>query len=234
MNTVCIIDGGNLRHFPYKIDYKKLYAHVTDMGADKVFYIGSLPSGRYYAVYDWVGNDFMDLDIFGEWVNEYERICNSPTDFRNSTAEYRIQLTGNDDAEFLREKELLDIQQIKKQLGFMLLLKSIGYNLELTPLKKHVRADDDSVKAKGDSDVRIAVKIFDIADTIQNIILVSGDGDFLPLLKRMVTLNKKVTVMGYRSKDRFNQTAKEIVSFAGGYFRNFADSDTREKIEFHG
>ena len=236
MNTICILDGGNLRYFPYEIDYKKLYIYITDIlgtDKDKVFYIGALPTGRYYNIYDWVGNDFIDIDIFNEWINEYENVCNSPVDFRNSMDTYRVRLTSTDDIEILREKELSDIQQIKKQLNFMLFLRSIGYQLELTPLK-YLKGNDDKIKRKGDSDIRIVVKIFDMVDDIQKIILISGDGDFLSLLKKMRTLNKNVVIMGYKSKDRAtNRTAKEIVSFAGGSFRNLADSGVRAKIEFH-
>lgn len=236
MSNVCIIDGGNLRSFPYALGYEELYTYLTDeLGIDKgkVFYLGSVPTSHYFKMYDWVGNDFIDLDSFHTWLSDYESVCGSPVEFKHFIKEHNIRLFPGAASEGVREKELLGVEKIKKQAEFMLLLRSFGYCVEVTPLKHHRSPDTSQVKRKGDSDIRIAVKVFDLLSGIKKIVFVSGDGDFLPLLKKVRGAGKEVVVMGYKSKDmRTNRTAKEIVSFVGGSFLNFASAEMRDKLEY--
>ena len=237
MSNICIIDGGNLRNFPYTLGYEKLHTYITnELGIDKgkVFYLGSMPTSHYFKMYDWLGNDFIDMDSFNIWLSDYENVCKSPVQFKQFIKEHNIRLFSGVGLEEVREKELLEIKSIKKQANFMLLLQSIGYCVEVTPLKHHRSPDTNQIKRKGDSDIRIAVKVFEMLSEIEKIVFVSGDGDFLQLLKKVRSAGKQVTVMGYKAKDmKTNRTAKEIVSFAGGSFLNLASAEMRNRFEYH-
>ena len=53
-------------------------------------------------------------------------------------------------------------------------------------------------------------------DNFERALVLSGDGDFLPVLKYLKEIDKKVIVLG-----RGPRTAKEIRQFAGSDFRDF-------------
>ncbi|VAW91946.1 hypothetical protein MNBD_GAMMA23-207 [hydrothermal vent metagenome] len=71
-----------------------------------------------------------------------------------------------------------DNQQIKFQDA----LKHIGFSVKLKP---YIQRSDGS--AKGDWDVGITIDILDAATGVDTIILLSGDGDFDLLLKKIKT-----------------------------------------------
>lgn len=66
------------------------------------------------------------------------------------------------------------------QIKFQDALKHMGFTLSLKPFIQ--RADGS---AKGDWDVGITLDIIEIAPTVDRIILLSGDGDFDLLLKKV-------------------------------------------------
>ncbi|MBL4829389.1 MAG: NYN domain-containing protein [Aliivibrio sp.] len=72
------------------------------------------------------------------------------------------------------------------QIKFQDALRHIGFNVKLKPF---IQRSDGS--AKGDWDVGIAVDIMEIAQTVDTIVLLSGDGDFDLLLDRV---NQKYSV----------------------------------------
>ena len=235
MRTLCIVDGGNLRYFPFSLDYSKLYHYVTDtLGAGKedVFYLGAMPTSYYFQEYDWLANDYLDLKAFELWVDEFEEVCKKPRKFFDSISKFNKKRYRGEDPEEEQKKLLQELEVVRKQLNLMFFLQEIGYQVEVTPLKE-LRTIDGKIKRKGDSDIRIATKVFSLLPEIQKLIFVSGDGDFLQLLKTVKVKGKDVVVMGYRTRDmNTNRTAKEIVSFAGGDFRNLASSDMRNKFEY--
>jgi uncharacterized LabA/DUF88 family protein len=66
------------------------------------------------------------------------------------------------------------------QLKFQNVLRSIGFTVKL---KNYIQRRDGS--AKGDWDVGIAIDVMDAAQDVDNIVLLSGDGDFDLLLERV-------------------------------------------------
>jgi uncharacterized LabA/DUF88 family protein len=69
-----------------------------------------------------------------------------------------------------------------KQLKFQDALKHIGFSIKLKP---YIQRSDGS--AKGDWDVGITIDVMDIAQDVDTIILLSGDGDFDLLLEKIKT-----------------------------------------------
>ena len=67
-----------------------------------------------------------------------------------------------------------------KQLKFQNALKHIGFTVKLKP---YIQRCDGS--AKGDWDVGITIDVMDIAREVDTAILLSGDGDFDLLLKKI-------------------------------------------------
>ncbi|KII76665.1 NYN domain-containing protein [Vibrio renipiscarius] len=70
--------------------------------------------------------------------------------------------------------------QDPKQRQFHHILRGIGFNVQLKPF---IQRQDGS--AKGDWDVGICLDVYEAASTVDRVILLSGDGDFELLVKRV-------------------------------------------------
>lgn len=66
-----------------------------------------------------------------------------------------------------------------KQRGFQQILKDIGFQVKLKP---YIQRSDGS--AKGDWDVGITLDVLELAEQVDTVILLSGDGDFQLLLEK--------------------------------------------------
>jgi uncharacterized LabA/DUF88 family protein len=71
-------------------------------------------------------------------------------------------------------------RQDDQQIKFQDALKHIGFEVKLKP---YIQRSDGS--AKGDWDVGITIDVLDQAEQVDTIILLSGDGDFDLLLKKV-------------------------------------------------
>ncbi|MGC9461744.1 NYN domain-containing protein [Vibrio genomosp. F10] len=96
-----------------------------------------------------------------------------------------------------------------KQRQFHHILRGIGFNVCLKPF---IQRKDGS--AKGDWDVGIALDAFELASTVDRVILVSGDGDFSMLVDRIKSrFSKPVEVYGVpglTSQDLIESASKFI------------------------
>ncbi|MFK8012937.1 MAG: NYN domain-containing protein [Marinicellaceae bacterium] len=82
-----------------------------------------------------------------------------------------------------------------KQHKFQTALKHIGFNLKLKPF---IQRSDGS--AKGDWDVGITIDIMELAENVDTVILLSGDGDFDMLLTKISKkYNVKTEVYGVKT-----------------------------------
>ena len=70
----------------------------------------------------------------------------------------------------------------EKQLQFQNALKQIGFTVKLKP---YIQRSDGS--AKGDWDVGITIDVLEMGKQVDTVVLLSGDGDFDLLLKKIGT-----------------------------------------------
>ncbi|WP_075187796.1 NYN domain-containing protein [Teredinibacter haidensis] len=97
----------------------------------------------------------------------------------------------------------------EKQRQFQNILKAIGFELRLKP---YIQRSDGS--SKGDWDVGIAIDVMDYAADSDLIVLVSGDGDFEILVKKIRSkYNIPVEVYGVREL-----TASSLINAASSYY----------------
>ncbi len=96
----------------------------------------------------------------------------------------------------------------EKQKQFQNILRAIGFEVKLKPYIQ--RADGSS---KGDWDVGIAIDAMEFAETCDTIVLVSGDGDFDLLAKKVIDKHQKAfEVYGVQAL-----TAASLISAASRY-----------------
>jgi uncharacterized LabA/DUF88 family protein len=94
------------------------------------------------------------------------------------------------------------------QEKFLKLLYELGFEVRMKELK--IRADGT---AKGDWDMGIAIDAISMVDKVDCIVLVSGDGDYVPLVEHLKAHGCRVEVYSFRSN-----TAQELIAAATEYF----------------
>ncbi len=92
----------------------------------------------------------------------------------------------------------------KAQGDFLNTLAMMGYRVVSKPIK---RLPDGNIKAN--MDLEMAIEVFSQAPFLDEIVLVTGDGDFTVLVNQMCLMGKLVTVIG---PDR--STAPELMQAA--------------------
>ena len=125
----------------------------------------------------------------------------------------------------LSEAMLLLLHRHLQRVRFYLKLQKFGYELHLKPVKLYDQ-EDGSTKRKANCDVDMAFYLMKEKDNFDRVIILSGDGDFLPILKHLKNIGKEVIILA-----RGPRTAREIRQFAGSNFRDFEYLKYRLKFE---
>ena len=198
MSNFAFVDASNLfyggeKSLGWKIDYQKLINYLKEKyGVSKVLYFGGVEI--YEFPYDYQNNETV-----------------SP----KKLEEYLRRLPAKDKEKKLNEAELALISRHLQRVKFYIRLEKFGYNLFLKPVKLYDQ-EDGSTKRKANCDVDMAFHLMKEMDNFDRVLILSGDGDFLPVLKHLKNSGKEVIVLG-----RGERTAKEIKQFTGGNFKDF-------------
>jgi len=207
MKTFVFIDASNLfyggeKSLGWKIDYKKLLAYLREKyNANYIFYFGGVEIRDFK--YDYQRDDTVPI-----------------TKLEN----HLLNLIKNK-SEKLNEAELILIGRYLQRVRFYLKLLEFGYSLFLKPVKMYEQ-EDGLTKRKANCDVDMAFHLMKEKDTFDRVVVLSGDGDFLPVLKYLKEIKKEVIILA-----RGPRTAKEIRQFAGSNFRDFEYLETKIAIE---
>jgi uncharacterized LabA/DUF88 family protein len=206
MKTFAFIDASNLfyggeKSLGWKIDYEKLLRYLKDKySVEKALYFGGVE------IYDFPYNYLKDETVP---IEEVERHLTE-----------LIRTKG----ERMTEAMLLLINRHIQRARFYLKLKQFGYELHLKPVKLYEQ-DDGTTRRKANCDVDMAFWLMREKDNFDRVIILSGDGDFLPVLKYLREVGKEVIVLA-----RGPRTAREIRQFAGSNFRDFTRLESRLKF----
>jgi len=199
------IDASNLfyggeKSLGWKIDYKKLRSYLVEKyGVTKALYFGGVETHSF--THDYLADDTVPLQPLERYLRERVRR----------------------DAANLSEAKLILLERHLKRVHFYQRLESFGYELYLKPVK--IFWDDDVPRKKANVDVDMAYFMMRELRHFQRAVVLSGDGDFLPVLRYLREQGKEVFVLS-----RAPRTAKEIKKFAGGEFRDFVR--LRTELEF--
>ena len=99
---------------------------------------------------------------------------------------------------------LLLLSRHLQRVRFYLKLEKFGYELYLKPVKLYEQ-DDGTTKRKANCDVDAAFYLMKEKDNFDKVIILSGDGDFLPVLKYLKNQGKEIIILA-----RGPRTAREI------------------------
>lgn len=101
----------------------------------------------------------------------------------------------------------------KQREAFFTLLKKIGFIVKTKAVASVYDSTAGSYKRKCNFDVEIAIIALDKLDEYQELVLCSGDGDFVKLLKYVKGKFKKTTVIAHRDRTNWKvaETANRII-----------------------
>lgn len=208
MKTFAFIDASNLfyggeKSLGWKIDYRKLLDYLKQKyEVSQVLYFGGVETHGFRYSY---------LDNLSVPLAELEK--------------YLVSVVKNQ-AHGLNEADILLISRHLQKVRFYKKLESFGYTLFLKPVKLYDQ-EDGTTKRKANCDVELAFYLMKEVKNFDRALVLSGDGDFLPVLKYLRELGKEVVILA-----RGPRTAKEIRQFAGSNFRDFVR--LQNHIQFDG
>lgn len=197
MRTFTFVDASNLfyggeKSLGWKIDYEKLLAYLRKKyDASRALYFGGVEIHDFK--YNYLQNETVPIEEVEQLLAEI------------------IRTKG----EKMTEATLLLIGRHLQRARFYLKLKQFGYELHLKPVKFYEQ-DDGTTRRKANCDVDMAFWLMREKDKFDRAVILSGDGDFLPVLKYLRSEGKEIIILA-----RGPRTAKEIRQFAGSNFRDF-------------
>jgi len=207
MKTYVFIDASNLfyggeKSLGWKIDYKKLFNYLKEKyEVSQIFYFGGVEIHDFK--YDYQKDDSVPIS----------RLENHLADL--------IKSRGQE----LNEAELFLVGRHLQRVRFYQKLSNFGYRLCLKPVKLYDQ-EDGTTKRKANCDVDMAFHLMKEKDNFDRAVILSGDGDFLPVLKYLKKSGKEVLILA-----RGPRTAREIKQFAGDKFLDFTRLEHRLKYQ---
>ncbi len=197
MRTYAFIDASNLfyggeKSLGWKIDYSKLIKYLKEKyEVSDAYYFAGVETHGYK--YDYLKNETVPL-----------------SKLRN-----RLEGYISKEGKKLDEAKLILLSRHLSRIKFYLKLNQFGYKLFLKPIKTYYKPDG-STERKANCDVEMAFYLMKEKDNYDKVLILSGDGDFLPLLKYLRKNKKEVIILA-----RGPRTAREIRQFAGNNFKDF-------------
>jgi uncharacterized LabA/DUF88 family protein len=206
MKTFVFIDASNLfyggeKSLGWKIDYEKLFQYFKDKyQADKVFYFGGIEIFGFK--HDYLKSETVEIELLEKYLSDLLK--------GQSGSSLKLSL----------------IRDNHNKTRFYLKLKKFGYNLFIKPVKMYKNTNGNGFVKKANCDVDMAFYLMKEKDDFDQAIILSGDGDFLPVLKYLREIKKQVIILS-----RGDRTAREIRQFAGSNFRDFVRLESHIKFE---
>ena len=147
----------------------------------------------YEKFYNWLKKNFEPIAIyfFGGIISKKTFFDRHPTH----------TLTG-----FIKYKD--------KREAFFRMLKKVGYIVRTKPVASVFDSTRGEYKRKCNFDVEITIIALDKLAEYQELVLCSGDGDFVKLLKYVKGKFKKTTVIGHKDRQNWEleRTANRSIS----------------------
>lgn len=205
--TFAFVDASNLfyggeKSLGWKIDYQKLLNYLRDKySVSEALYFGGVEIHKFQ--YGYLENDTVPIEQLKQYFITFIRERGAK----------------------MSEEQLFLVNRHLQRVRFYLNLKKFGYRLYLKPVKFY-EEDNGMMRRKANCDVEMAFYLTKEKDNFDRALILSGDGDFLPVLKYLKDGDKEIIILA-----RGPRTAKEISQFAGGNFRDFVRLENRIKFQ---
>ncbi|MBI5003815.1 NYN domain-containing protein [Candidatus Kaiserbacteria bacterium] len=196
MKTFAFIDASNLfyggrKSLGWSIDYEKLLAYLKKKyEVETIYFFGGVEIHRF--PFDYLAHETVPVRQLEEYLAGL------------------IKEKGD----YMSDAQIILLERHLRRVRFYRKLEQFGYMLVLKPVKTY--DEEGNPRRKANCDVDMAYCLMRELNNFNRALVLSGDGDFLPVLKFLRANEKEVLVMA-----RGHRTAKEIKRFAGDRFMDF-------------
>lgn len=212
MRSSVFIDASNLfygfdREYGWKIDYARLKIYLENKyEAQDILYFGGIDTSIGLAHEKEYQHDYSESETvsLNKYIFHFEKLC------------------GDKNVSETQEKL---VRKLLQQAKFYSKLESFGYSLFLKPVKSFGGGRSTYPQRKANCDVDLTLHTLIRANTFDRAIMLSGDGDFLPLYKHLEKVGKEVLVLS-----RTKRTAREVKRHMGARFLEIRK--LQKQIEF--
>jgi uncharacterized LabA/DUF88 family protein len=115
---------------------------------------------------------------------------------------------------FDRERADQDPEYAKKAYAYQQMVRDFGWKVRVKVFRRYTD-EEGNVTAKANADLDLAVDAMLQAENLDQVLLVSGDGDFLQLVTALQNRGCRVELLGFRNVSR--QLQREVDAFHSGY-----------------
>lgn len=151
--------------------------------------------------------DIQNLTRNGGWGLRYDVMK------RLAEAQGTVVLRANAyvSADLEREKENPELRSVRE--SYREAIRRSGYHVRIKPVKRY-RDEDGEWVVKANADLDLAVDALLQSENLDYILLGSGDGDFLELVRALQNRGKRVDVVSFA----YQNTSRELREAADHYF----------------
>lgn len=115
---------------------------------------------------------------------------------------------------FDKERADQDPEYAKKGYAYQQMVRDFGWKVRVKVFRRYMD-DDGNVTAKANADLDLAVDAMLQAENLDQVLLVTGDGDFLQLVTALQNRGCRVELLAFRNVSR--QLQREVDAFHSGY-----------------
>ncbi len=112
------------------------------------------------------------------------------------------------------ERAREDIEYRKKSLTYQQMVRDFGWKITVKDVRRFID-DEGNVSTKANADLDLAVDAMLQAEQLDQILLVTGDGDFLQLVTALQNMGCRVELLGFKNISR--QLQHQVDAFHSGY-----------------
>lgn len=158
--------------------------------------LSEIAKGKVYVFVD-AANIFYTQRTLG-WKISYKRLKEYfQKEAKNELVKFFVYTAS--DSERPQQKKFLDMLEIN---GYIVRTKEV----------KRIRVAKGVYEWKGDFDIELSMDVLDNLNNFDSMILLSGDSDFAPIIKRVKDRNKKVIIFSAKK-----HISKELIQLADKY-----------------
>ena len=119
---------------------------------------------------------------------------------------------------FDQERAKQDPEYAKKSFIYQQMVRDFGWKVIVKYVKRYTD-EDGNVTTKANADLDLAVDAMMLAENLDQVLLVSGDGDFLQLVSALQKRGCRVELLG------FHNVSKELQRQVDAFYRGFLIPD---------
>lgn len=107
-----------------------------------------------------------------------------------------------------------DVEYRKKSLAYQQMVRDFGWKITVKDVRRYTD-EEGNVTTKANADLDLAVAVMLQADQLDQILLVTGDGDFMEVVTALQNKGCRVELIGFKNVSR--QLQRQVDAFYSGF-----------------